>query len=89
MINALVDGKVARVGELKTSAAGKKFFQFSISTTVEKETTYVSCVTFEALAEIAALVSVGANITAKGPIKMREYEGKYSLSMIVNEMVTL
>ncbi len=95
-IKAKIDGKIARVGEVKQSAGGKGYYSFAVSVWDVKENRaeYVQCVVFgEAVGDIAKLEK-GAEITILGELRLVLYtakdgSSKQALNLTVDRFISL
>ncbi len=72
MINALVTGKLFKKSELKTSASGKVYRNFTIT----DAGVFVSCVAFEDVAMEMASMAKNDAISAKGELSPSVYTDK-------------
>jgi single-stranded DNA-binding protein len=78
MIKTKIDGKIARVGELKQSAGGKEYYSFAASSWDSKENRaeYVQCIAFGEAASSIALLEKGTDITILGDLRLVSFVGK-------------
>jgi single-stranded DNA-binding protein len=77
-IKAKIDGKIARIGELKQSAGGKDYYSFTASVWDNKENKaeYVQGIAFGEVASSIALLEKGAEITILGELRLVSYIAK-------------
>ena len=72
MINAIVSGKLFKIGELKTHSSGKVYRNFTIT----DAGVFVSCVAFEDVAREMASMAKNDAIAAKGDLSPSVYTDK-------------
>ena len=96
MITAKIDGKIARVGELKPLSNGNSVYNFTIGVWLEKEnrTEYVQAACFGELASQLSLLEKNAAISVIGALKLVEYTSrdgvlKQALNVTVNNFIAL
>ena len=95
-ITAKIDGKVARPGELKTSASGKEFCNLVVSVYYAKDqkTEYINATFFGEQGVYASKLEKGAPVSILGDLRLNEYTAldgtvKQNLSVTVNKFINL
>jgi single-strand DNA-binding protein len=96
MIESLVNGKLIKNAELKTSASGTKFCNFLLSVNVgEPNNIVMSAIAFNEIAERIALLQAKDALSLAGTLKPAEWsdkatgQQKHGLNLTVSNFLSL
>jgi len=91
MIKVIAHGRLTRDAEMKTGEQnGTEICKFSVACDWymgEKKVTFLSCIMFgKRAASLGPYLKRGGAVVVEGPLEIREYDGKYYTTLIVNDI---